>query len=335
MIKISLLSLLITISTGSFSQIRKGKFEILGNVSGFQDSTYIRLYDFSTGSNILMDSAKIISGEFVFKGSINRNFQQVGVVSSDFKNIKLFWLENSIIHFNAEKDKFSKAIITGSSMQNEANQLDSIIQQNPKQEKGDNIAYIKEHPNSFYSGFLLKVYCTTWGKDTSKLLYKELSEKVKKSEFGNSIGEYLSLSKDIKVGDKFADFTLPNINGKKVSLSNYKGKYVLLDFWGSWCKPCREENPNLVKTYSKFKSKGFDILGVSVETKRQDWLDAIRQDKISWESLSDLKGSNNLASLIFGIHYYPANFLIDPNGVIIAKDLRGDALSKKLTELLK
>lgn len=226
-------------------------------------------------------------------------------------------------------------MITGSSMQDEANQLDSIIRQNPKQEKEENIAYIKKHPNSLYGGYILKVYCTTWGKDTSKLLYDGLSEKVKQSEFGKRIHEYLSLNKNIKVGDKFVDFTLPNITGKNISLSDYKGKYVLLDFWGSWCQPCREENPVLVKTYNEFKRKGFDILGVSIETNKQNWLDAVRHDNITWECLSDLKGDNNKAALIYGIHHYPANFLIDPNGIIIAKDLRGDALKNKLAGILK
>ena len=335
MVKVSLLLWFVAISTSSFSQKQTVTFEIIGNVSGFQDSSCIKLYDFSTGSNILMDSTEIINGKFTFNGSINKDYQQVGIISSDFKNIKLFWLENSIIHFIAENGKFRDAAITGSSMQDDANQLDSLIRQNPEHEKEENIAYIKKYPNSLYSGYVLKVYCTTWGKDTSKLLYDGLSEKVKQSEFGKSIDEYLSLSKDIKVGDKFVDFALPDINGKSVSLSDYKDNYVLLDFWGSWCQPCREENPNLVKIYNEFKSKGFDILGVSIETNKQNWLDAVRHDNITWESVSDLKGDNNKAALIYSIHYYPANFLIDPNGIIIAKDLRGDALRDKLAEILK
>lgn len=337
MIKISLLLLVTTISISSYSQLQNQKFEIIGNVSGFPDSTYIKLYDFSTGSNVFMDSTPIINGNFTFKGAINkdRDYQKVGIITSDFKNIKTFWLENNVIHFNAEEGKFHDAIITGSSLQDEANQLTALEKKNPKNEKSIDIDYIKSHPNSLISGYVLKVYCTSWGKDTSKLLYDELSEKVKQSEFGKSVHEYLTLAKDIKVGDKFADFTLPDVDGKNISLSDYKGKYVLLDFWGSWCGPCREENPNLVKTYNEFKSKGFDILGVSIETKKDAWLDAIQHDNIVWKNVSDLKGDENKAALIYGIHYYPANFLINPNGIIIAKDLRGDALRKKLEEILK
>jgi peroxiredoxin len=335
MVKTLLLLLAVLISTTAFSQRRTGKFEIIGNVSGFKDGSYMKLYDFSTGTNVLMDSAQIIHGSFSFKGSINEDYQQVGIISSDFKNIKLFWLENIIIHFNAEKGKFRSAVITGSSMQAEADRLDSLIQRNPKQEKKENIAYIKKHPNSFYSGYVLKVYCRTWGRDTSKLLYDGLSEKVKQSAFGKSIDEYLLLGKDIKVGDKFVDFTLPDMNGKNISLSDYKGKYVLLDFWGSWCMPCRQENPNLVKVYNEFKNKGFDILGVSIETNKQNWLEAIRHDNITWECVSDLKGDQNKAALIYSISYYPSDFLIDPDGIIIAKDLRGEALRAKLAEIFK
>jgi len=334
MIKVSLLLLTTTISISSFSQAQDKKFEIIGNVSGFPDSTYIQLFDFSSGSNdVLMDSAQIIDNKFAFKGAINKEYQSVGLICQ--RNINVFWIESGVIHFEAEKGKFRDAVITGSSMQDEDNQLNVLIRKNPEKEKEINIDYIKSHPNSLISGNVLKVFCTTWGKETSKLLYNGLTERVKQSEFGKKVYEYISLNKDIKVGDKFADFTLPNIDGKNISLSDYKNKYVLLDFWGSWCGPCREENPNLVKTYNEFKNKGFDILGVSVETDKKWWLDAMRKDSIVWENVSDLKGDANKAALIYGIHYYPANFLIDPNGTIIAKDLRGDALRNKLTELLK
>lgn len=335
MIKASIVLLFLAISVSSFSQPENKKFEIVGNVSGFQDGTFIRLYDFSTGMNVFWDSAKIIKGKFLFKGTINTAYQKVGIISTDFNNIKTFWLEAGILHFNATIGKFRNAKITGSSMQQEEDKLQRLIQRNPKNEKAINIDYIKNHPNSFISGNILKVYCSTWGKETSKQLYEGLTERVKQSAFGKSIHEYLSLTKDIKVGDKFVDFSLPNFDGKEIALSDYKNKYVLLDFWGSWCAPCREENPNLVKTYNEFKDKGFDILGVSVETNRKAWMDAIHQDGIIWESVSDLKGDDNRAALIYGISSYPTNFLIDPHGIIIAKDLRGEALSKKLSELLK
>jgi peroxiredoxin len=338
MAKVSSLLLLVLISKISFSQIQHGKFEITGSVSGFKDSTSIRLYDFSTGENIFMDSTRIIDGKFVFKGSINKdrqslNYQSVGLICQ--RNIKVFWIESGVIHFSAKKGDFQSAVIRGSSMQEESDRLDSITQLNPDHEKEETIRYIKNHPNSLISGSMLRLYCSVWGKDTAKFLYDGLAEKVRQSEFGEIINRYISLNKDIKVGDKFVDFTLPDINGKNVSLSDYKNKYILLDFWGSWCQPCRDENKNLVRTYSEFKDKGFDILGVSCETQRHWWVDAVQSDKITWENVSDLTGRFNKASLIYGINYYPANFLIAPDGTIIGKDLRGDALRDKLSEVLR
>ncbi|TAM93726.1 MAG: AhpC/TSA family protein [Chitinophagaceae bacterium] len=333
--KISILLLFVAMSTCCFSQNRTKTFEIIGSVSGFKDSSYIKLYDFSTGSNVFMDSTEIINGKFAFNGSMKKNYQQVGIITPDFKNSKIFWLEDTVIHFYAEKGKFRNAIISGSSMQVEENQLDSIISKNPQQAKEKYFAYIRNHPNSIISGYVLKMWSKVWGKNTSKLLYDILSKEVKQSNYGKDVKDYILLNKDIKVGDKFVDFTLPDINGKRISLSDYKGKYVLLDFWGSWCEPCREENPKLVKIYKDFKSKGFDILGVSIETKKKEWLNAVSHDNITWQDVSDLKGDNNKAVLIYGIYRYPSNFLIDPNGIIIAKNLSMDALMAKLGEILK
>lgn len=333
MIRISLFLLAVLISTTSTSPIQIKKFEIIGKVSGLKDSTYIGLYDFSSEENVFMDSAQLINGRFVFKGDIHKDYQSVGLICQ--RDVKVFWIEGGVIHFNAEKGDFYSAVITGSSMQDENNQLDSIIRANPNHEKEEYIAYIKSHPNSLVSGSILKVYCRKWGKDTSRLLYDGFSEKVKQSEFGKIIYQYLLLNKNINVGDKFVDFTLPDSNGKNVSLSDYKNKYVLLDFWGSWCQACRNENPKMVKTYREFKDKGFDILGVSCETTIKWWLDAVHQDNITWVNVSDLKGRYNKAALIYGIDGYPSNFLIAPNGTIIGKDLRGDALRDKLAEILK
>ena len=333
MIKVSLSIFAVLFSTISISQSQHGKFEIIGNVSGFKDGANIIMYDFSTGENVFMDSTRVIHSGFVFKGSINKDYQSVGLMCQG--NLKVFWIEAGVIHFNAEKGNFDRAVITGSSMQDENNQLDSIVRANPNHEKESYIAYIKNHPNSLISGAMLRVFCSTWGKDTSRLLYNGFTEKVKQSEFGKVIYNYISLNKNPQVGDHFADFTMPDMNGKNISLSDYKNKYVLLDFWGSWCVPCRKENPNLVKTYKEFKDKGFDILGVSCETTRYWWIRSVQEDSITWKTVSDLKGRDNPASMIYGIYYYPANFLIAPNGIIIAKDLRGDALGKKLSEILK
>jgi len=124
-------------------------------------------------------------------------------------------------------------------------------------------------------------------------------------------------------------------NGKLKKLSDIKGKTVLLEFWASWCGPCRRENPNLVKTYENFSSKGFEIFAVSLDVDKDSWQKAIAKDGLNWKHVNDLKGQSNEASLIYGVSGIPDNFLISANGEIIGRNLRGESLNQKLKEILK
>jgi peroxiredoxin len=163
--------------------------------------------------------------------------------------------------------------------------------------------------------------------------HRALTELV--NQYNQSLTQSTTNSKKPLESSLAPDFTMPDVDGKLVSLSSFKGKYVLVDFWASWCGPCRQENPNVVAAYNKFKDKNFTILGVSLDKEKSSWLKAIRDDGLTWKQISDLKFWSSAAVPLYNIEGIPFNVLLDPQGMIIAKDLRGADLENKLSEVLK
>lgn len=172
--------------------------------------------------------------------------------------------------------------------------------------------------------------------DEFQKVYSLYSERIKQSFYGNRLKVFIDelMSPTLKVGEQIIDFTMRDAHGNEVSIGDFKEEYVLIDFWASWCGPCRNENPNLVKAYETYNSKGFEIIGISLDTDKDAWLKAIEKDNLTWANLSDLKGWGNDLALHYNIKGVPTNMLLDGNGKIIELNLRGKQLLDKLSELL-
>jgi peroxiredoxin len=349
------------------------KYSIKGTVHG-QDSGWIFIAQHDTTGQMIgkMDSAKIINGKFEYNGEINKpGLRFLGRQYNKKQRIFSFqfFLGRGELTMEVYKDSLEKSTATGTKAQDEFNDFKKnyypILQQSnniwfekQKAEKRHDlrtadslkvwldeysrsmkqivIKQAKRNPSSIVSAYLVKEHLSV-DPDPDILIpiYSNFDSSVKNSFFGRQILTAIQAGKRTMIGLSAPAFKLRDKNGNMISLDSYKGKYTLVDFWASWCGPCRAENPNLVKAYNQFKSQRFDILSISLDDSRKHWLDAVTKDQLPWTQVSDLKGSKSEVKELYGIKSIPMNYLLDQDGKIIAKNLRGEELQQKLKEVIK
>ncbi|MGF7077074.1 AhpC/TSA family protein [Mucilaginibacter rubeus] len=197
-----------------------------------------------------------------------------------------------------------------------------------------NLDFAKTHPDSFFAPVAL--FGTASNEKTvtvAEQVFKTFSPAIQATDNGKTIKEFIDAHYRLKIGGPAPVFTQVNPAGKRLSLADYKGKIVLVDFWASWCSPCRQEIPNLLSQYKMYKDKGFEILSVSLDNSRDKWLKALQQEGMTWPQVSDLNGNNNSVARLYGVSAIPATFLVDRDGKLISTNLRGEDLNHKLAEL--
>lgn len=321
-------------------------YTITGTVTGFADGTPVSFLNEQTGAPD--QQAVITKGQFIIKGKMDQpGFK--GLIFNNEQPLVPMFLDNSIIKITGSKDALDKVVITGSPSQDQFKMYTTAISPYTHiftQATFDTVAmnkvstiseeFVKKYPASFVAPLaIIRLYQAAQNGIKTEELYNLLAPQVKSSSLGNYIPQLIAESKINPIGSLVSDFTQADTAGIPINISAYRGKYVLIDFWASWCRPCRQENPNLVAAFDKFKSKNFTVLGVSLDQNKKAWLDAIKMDGLTWGHVSDLKGWGNEAAAMFKVKSIPQNLLLDPEGRIIAKNLRGAILEARLNALLK
>lgn len=276
-----------------------------------------------------LDSVKLRKGKFQFAGECIEPmkaslFMPTGAEGGQSRDL---YLESNPLQVTAGKD-LSKAVVKGGAMNREWDAWEKLRgASSDKPDSGKIASFVSKYPSSPVS---LDLITSNFWQDKLYPLYGKLSPELKQFDRAKEYAIYISRKNALQVGQLAPDFTVEGPDGKSWKLSDYRGHYVLLDFWASWCKPCRAAHPWLHKMYNQFKDKGFLILGISLDFKKEPWLKAIEEDKVAWPQGSELKGFQGEIPKLYQIGVLPNSILIDPDGRIIDKGILEKTLAERL-----
>lgn len=346
------------------SPAKEAGFMVEARLSNFPGTQIYLTYGGFHNSKI--DTTEVVNGKFGFTGKVGEPVPAM-VFTPDYKVRFDLYIDNGSITIDGDAAADMESLrIDGPAVTKEFVAFNRIIMDNRKRvnelnaqayeilKTGDTTgfnemqkkvnffynkefdirkAYIANHPESYISARELYGFSNVKTVVEARRMYHDLNERIRTSAQGLVLLERLQILSSVQTGQSALPFVQQDPHGKEVSLDDYRGSYVLVEFWASWCGPCRAENPNLLKAFNQYKDKGFTILGVSLDNVKDAWVNAIEKDGMPWTQVSDLKGWNNEVAEKYGIKAVPANFLVGPDGKIIALNLRGESLQEKLKEI--
>jgi peroxiredoxin len=360
--------LLMAVSCNNAVDKENYNFKADVTVNGAKDGDLVYFKDWADGKWVVIDSAKLKNGKAELKGNLdyptmyfffynNLRLSPVFVepgnftIKTDKNNLRDVMVEGSVSHneyqyfmtdVNGAIDKKIQELGAkyGVAQRNgDKAAMDSLTQVYEALEdsrKDEMITFAKKNNKSVVPAYL--IYQNSYQFTLPELVVaaKAFDTSISNNKYVKNIKERVAILEKVQVGKPYIDFTQNDTAGNPVSLSSVvkNNKYVLVDFWAAWCKPCRAENPNVVAAYKKYHDKGFTVFGVSFDRKKVEWLKAIKDDGLMWTQVSDLKGWGNEAGKLYGIQSIPQNILIGPDGKIVARNIRGQALQDKLKELM-
>ncbi len=345
------------------------QYTVKMNIKNLKQDAKVIMQKREQGKWIKKDSVVLKNGQGELKGHVDGP----GLYYFTMKKFNAYmpvWVENSNITINGDLKNLRHLDIKGSKSQSEFDayadstkrftdkerllgvkysqararkdektmkDLEDLYNQIEKDRTDYMLGYVKRHNKSVVSPYIILSNSYGLSLDQLEAAANSIDPSLAKNKDLIYLKKRVATLKRVAIGQPFVDFTLNDVNGKPLSLSSVvkTHKYTLVDFWASWCMPCRAENPNVVKAYNAFKDKGFTVFGVSFDKDHDKWVAAIKKDGLVWPQVSDLKFWSSAAGKLYGVQSIPHNVLIGPDGKIIAEDLRGDALSNKLKELLK